>query len=185
MGLKKKKYLKLIKEQKPSKRKIKSLKNSAHKVKTKIFFSIEFLLMKPDFIQKVGFKLLDCIRNILVLGEEVSCDMIGGEFSIPEKEFMIKKAKMNLKHSENSPFDKDGILIDRNLEVYNLKKKKYISRNKSFGDRKQVEKAFFQEFVSEFAYPTRKSVYVNFKSKYQKRTITQNPMLKSLPEPKK
>lgn len=84
-----------------SKEKINSMKKSKKKMKTKIFFSLEYLLLQPEFVKKLGFRMIDCIRNVIVIGEEVTTDMIGGFFSIPEKEFMIEKGKLEAEYHGN------------------------------------------------------------------------------------
>lgn len=92
--------------------------------------NILFLLRYPDFLDELGFKILKCIKNLMIIGEVAHIDQIGGKFFDCEKEYLIKFCKIQLKWVEMKKFNDKLSKLKRNQES---DINKGFSRSKTYG----------------------------------------------------
>ena len=62
-------------------------------VKAELSSKLEYMLKKPAALEAAGFRLKDIIRFFIKLGVDLRISMLGGNFTEPEKRYLIESAK--------------------------------------------------------------------------------------------
>lgn len=97
--------------------------------------NINFLLKYPDVLHDLGFKILNCIKNLLKIEEFVTPDQIGGNFLYCEKEYLLKYCKIQMKWAQLKLLN-DKFSLQNKL-MMKKSKRITISRSKTFKPKKR------------------------------------------------
>lgn len=96
-------------------RKMSVKKHLLNQCRTLALANTQILLSNPDILYDIDFDIVECIISKFRLEEGCSNDQIGGNFTTPEKNYIINCAKLEMKWKEmrqekleNNPFGRLG-----------------------------------------------------------------------------
>lgn len=133
---------------------LKTQKTKRNQCKSVIYSSLNFMLQNPYVLNEVGINLQTCVMYKLTLDPGFKSDMIGGEFTSAEKNYIIKSAQLQIKWDQ-----KKQKIQARQKQQRQVQSKTKHSRFPSLGNQMCLMSRKRRKLASSsVAYPSRSSV---------------------------
>lgn len=114
--------------------KLEKLKEKKQYIRSSLAININLLVKCPDFLKSSDITIQECIILVLKAGIEFFPKSIGGDYTNPEKEFIVQSAKLNLKYKKSQDFAQKEAAQDLKL-IEEEEGAKYIRKNsRDFGE---------------------------------------------------
>jgi DNA-directed RNA polymerase subunit N (RpoN/RPB10) len=125
---------------------LRDLKMKRIQCKAMLLKTVGFLLKYPDFVHELGLRIQDSVRTKMVVDEQVLPCQIGGEFTEPEKEYLIQSTLAEMKWEKAKEHHENVNKIMKKLSFNEDRQKK---QSRSMGKRNRLVRKRTRSFLQD------------------------------------